>query len=143
MIQPDAHYDIPSPYYRVSLKALVFDASNRILVLQTEDGFWELPGGGWEHGESMQDCIRREIIEELGVGVKDINFTTMYPYSSKGRSGHMRLKLAVEVITDGTDFVFGDDIKEHKFVTASELSGLEMVDSEAGIKAHISRIWPS
>lgn len=143
MIQPDAHLEIPSPYYRVSLKALVFDNDRRLLVIQSEDGFWEIPGGGWEHGESMQNCLRREVMEEIGVGVNDIAFTTIYPYSSKGRTGHMRLKLAMEVSIDGTDFTLGNDIKAYKYVTAKELAGLEMVASESGIKSHIDRIWPS
>jgi 8-oxo-dGTP diphosphatase len=61
----------------VSLKALIFDADRSILVAQTKDGFWELPGGGWEHGETMQNCLRREVMEELGASVKEIDFNTI------------------------------------------------------------------
>lgn len=52
-------HDLPSTYYRVSLKALIFDTQNRLLVLRGENGKWELPGGGWEHGESVEACLRR------------------------------------------------------------------------------------
>jgi 8-oxo-dGTP diphosphatase len=141
MIQPDGHLEIPSPYYRVSLKAIIFDNDKRILVVQTEDGLWELPGGGWEHGESMQECLRREINEELGVPIDHINFSSAYPYAAKGRTGHMRLKLAIPVTAKDQDFTLGDDVTDCKFVNAKELARLEMTDSEAGIKNHISRIW--
>jgi 8-oxo-dGTP pyrophosphatase MutT (NUDIX family) len=144
-METDKQSKIASPYYRVSLKAIAFeDQSNtRILVLKTKDGNWELPGGGWEHGESMQYCLRRELMEEVGVGIDNIDFETMYPYSSKGRIGNMRLKLAIPVSLTNHKFELDDYFTDYKFVDSKELSSLSMVDSEAGIKVHIGRIWRS
>ena len=134
---------IPSPYYRVSLKAIILNEDGQLLVVQTADGMWELPGGGWEHGETMQYCLRREIMEELGVGVSQIDFTTIYPYSSRGRTQLMRLKLAIPAVVDSQDFKPGDGMVAYKYVTPQELATLDMVGTEAGIKTHIGRIWPS
>lgn len=55
--------------YRVSLKALIRDEKGRILLVK-EAGFgWGIPGGGVDHGESLEEGLRREILEELGVDV--------------------------------------------------------------------------
>src|SRR4051794_7625708 len=35
---------------------------------------WGLPGGKIEHGESWEDCVKREALEEAGVEIKNIRF---------------------------------------------------------------------
>lgn len=57
----------PNSFYRVSLKAFVRDEQGRILVCKEGiDAHWSLPGGGWEHGETDEACLKRELYEELG-----------------------------------------------------------------------------
>ena len=57
---------IKSPYYRVSVKAKI--NFNRKTLLVREDGKkWDLPGGGIEHFETIQEALTRELTEEIGV----------------------------------------------------------------------------
>ena len=56
-------------FYRVSLKALITDKHGKALLVKNSEGRWAVPGGGWDHGESVEACIRREIMAELGVAL--------------------------------------------------------------------------
>jgi 8-oxo-dGTP diphosphatase len=49
--------------------ALVFDAGGQVLVVE-EHGFWWLPGGGLEAGESCEAGLVREMLEETGYAVE-------------------------------------------------------------------------
>ena len=58
----------------VAAVALV-DADGRILITQRPAGkpmagLWEFPGGKFEPDESPEDCLIRELHEELGITVK-------------------------------------------------------------------------
>jgi ADP-ribose pyrophosphatase YjhB (NUDIX family) len=54
--------------YRLSLKALVINANDEVLVVK-ESGrtWWDLPGGGMDHDESIKEAIARELFEEVNL----------------------------------------------------------------------------
>lgn len=102
-----------------------------------------MPGGGWEHGESLELCIQRELEEELGVGVASINPKFEFHYTGRNDRNNMTLKIAVQVELQSSDFVFGEeDIVAAEFVDKGRLLSLNMDDSETGIKQWADSIWP-
>jgi len=57
---------------RHAVRALVFDPADRILLelreaLDEGDAIWATPGGGIEAGESHEEALRRELVEEVGL----------------------------------------------------------------------------
>jgi len=62
-----------TPHYDVT--AAIIRKRDRVLIAQRPlggmlGGLWEFPGGKVESGESLEDCLRREIQEELGIEIK-------------------------------------------------------------------------
>ena len=53
---------------------VLIDASNRFLLTsrpagKVYAGYWEFPGGKLERGESVEQALRRELHEELGITI--------------------------------------------------------------------------
>jgi ADP-ribose pyrophosphatase len=67
-------------YIGIGCGALIVNDKNETLLLKrtsktrNEAGFWSKPGGGVEFGERVEDAVKREIKEELGVDVELVNF---------------------------------------------------------------------
>ncbi len=63
---------IPSDWfahrYPVSVKGIC-RVGEKVVLLKNEHRQWDLPGGKLMPGEEMQECLRREFQEELGINV--------------------------------------------------------------------------
>lgn len=50
-------------------------------------GTWQFPGGHLEFNEKVEDCAKREILEETGLKIKDVRYRTLtedfYPELNK------------------------------------------------------------
>lgn len=59
--------------------AIIRDHRGRILFQRRSDyGNWGLPGGGMEAGESVEETMRREVLEETGLVVRDCELYGVY-----------------------------------------------------------------
>jgi len=71
-LEPDASVEPPL----ATVGALIFNAQNEVLMIRTHkwSGKWGIPGGKIKRGEQAEAALRREILEETGLTVTDIQF---------------------------------------------------------------------
>ena len=82
----------------VTAAAAIIDRDGHYLIARRKPdvhlgGFWEFPGGKCEAGESLEECLRRELLEELD----ELEFELGEAYFAEQRwQGHHRRCLTRE-----------------------------------------------
>lgn len=67
------------PRHSVSVAGIVSDECGRVLVIRRRDNDqWQPPGGVLELGETFEEGVRREVLEETGVQVRVGRLTGVY-----------------------------------------------------------------
>ncbi|GAB4244895.1 MAG: hypothetical protein OHK005_09980 [Candidatus Methylacidiphilales bacterium] len=112
----------------VAAAALIIDEEDRVLLLRRQreprKGYWALPGGFVDMGERVEDGLRREIREEVGLEPEQFLFVASFPnqYPFKGvtypvldfffetRVSSVELKLDLE------------EASEHRWVRREEIN---------------------
>ncbi len=61
--------------------SIIIKKGNRVLIGKRKNaggsGTWGFPGGHLEFRESFKDCVKREVMEEAGIKIKNIKFQTL------------------------------------------------------------------
>jgi len=118
----------------VGVGALIFQR-DRILMAQRGKeplkGWWSLPGGLLEIGESLDDAVRREVREETGLEIRPLGVLEIFERIMRDASGapeyHYVLIDYVCRITGG-ELCAGDDVCAVDWVRRRDLPKLRITE---------------
>ena len=85
-------------HFRVGVYALIFDDERVLLAHRRDIDWWNLPGGGMEIGETVEETICREVREETGLEVQVERLVGVY---SKPQKQEVVLTFRCKVIGGG------------------------------------------
>jgi ADP-ribose pyrophosphatase YjhB (NUDIX family) len=100
---PRAHDLLPAVF------AAVRNADGAVLLVRRiDDGFWELPGGRVEVGETVGESVIREVAEESGVAITPTTLSGVYSDPSHvlvdpDGSVHQQLALCLHAVPTDPD----------------------------------------
>ena len=126
---------VPECFYRVSVKALVLDETrSKFLIMQEDNGWWDLPGGGLDWGTSPHKDIAREIQEEMSIEVANVSERPSYFYTNSKPS-----KVNPERSIWYAYVVYETQLKSLDFSPSDECTAIKFVDKSSVPDEHVHK----
>ena len=120
----------------IEVAAGILWREGRLLAAQRPEGkplagFWELPGGKLEAGESAEAALARELAEELGITVREARFwrVSEHPYPERG----IRVRLHFFHVPEFDGEPAAREGQALAWVTPEEAAGLAFLPADADI----------
>ena len=116
--------------FHITVKAIVI-YHQKILILKrvrpSSDGlgYWELPGGGLEYGETPHEALIRELKEETGLDIKIIK--PVYTFTAI-RPDYQTVGIGFLTITTNDHVQLSHEHTDYQFVSSTEL--LQYIDKK-------------
>ena len=126
---------------RITVAIGVVQREGKILICQRHNdnllgGFWEFPGGKCEEGEGIEECLRRELIEEVGIGVCVIRPLTAIAHDYS----HGRVTLHPFLCRHVEGEAMALQCQQIKWVNAGELGSFRFPPANESLLAEIIEI---
>lgn len=122
-------------YPMPSCHALIRDGDRLLLVQRATpplQGYWGLPGGRVELGETVEQALLREVQEETGLQVAVERYLGYIDAIERDEAGRVRYHYVVHYFTarpQGGTLAAADDAADARWVGLAELVGLNVTDA--------------
>lgn len=87
---------------------------------------WDLPGGGWEDGESVIECVEKEVLEETGYRIDVTGFLGVYKGESMDDGTEVIVFMFVAKPVNKETEDLEEDILQEKWFTPEEIPNLDL-----------------
>jgi ADP-ribose pyrophosphatase YjhB (NUDIX family) len=125
----------PAPPAVTAVGAVVVDGGGRVLLVRRgrapSAGTWTLPGGRVEPGESLEQAVIREVLEETAVRARVVCALGVVPLAREGFAYSIHEHLLVPTGEDAPHG--GDDALEARWVQRADVRNFAVADSAVAV----------
>ncbi len=124
--------EIQNAWYRISAKALIYNEKGEFLLAKEDNWVWDIPGGWLDHWENPQNCIKRELQEEMWLEVVDISENPKYfltAHKAKSKTRPWIANVFYEVKVKNLDFTPSDECIEIGFFDKNTIKNISVIEN--------------
>jgi 8-oxo-dGTP diphosphatase len=100
----------------VSVAAAIVDGERVLAIRRRDNNKWEPPGGILEPNETIIEGLRREVLEETGIGLSEPALSGVYKNMNRGI-----VALVYRSIHNGESPKQSDEVVESRWMTVEEV----------------------
>ena len=101
------------------------------------DGVWQFPGGGLEFGESVEECLFREVKEETGLEVEIVRLIPKILHRVVGKY-HLLLIYFLCKVKGNSKVVLNDEADKYGWFSPSEIKKLYRFPDVDVVLSHLT-----
>jgi mutator protein MutT len=131
--------EMKSPFFfkkkglRVRVASLILNTKGEVLLIQqskgtNKPGYWLLPGGGVEFGETAEEAMKRELLEELGLETLTMDFLALNESIDPKGERHLIQLIFLVKVKDSIPVLDAREkaITGFGYFTAKEIFGMDV-----------------
>jgi 8-oxo-dGTP diphosphatase len=117
-----------------NVSAAIFIKNDTVLIAKRNQsgslpGYWEFPGGKQEDGETIFECLEREIVEEFNVRCRATSIFAKIEYANEHDS-IMLIGIMAELLDEAIELRVHE---EYRWVEISRLAEYRLAPADVGI----------
>ncbi len=99
-------------------------------------GYWSLPGGAVETGETLAEAVRREVREETGLLVEPLAVVEIFERilrDAQGRTEYHYVLIDYVCTVAGGDLAPADDVSQACWFPRGDLAGIRLTEGSLAV----------
>lgn len=116
-----------------AVNGIIRDGNGVLMTRRTDNGKWCLPGGRIEPGETIEEAVIREVLEETGLETAVCNIQGVYSnpdivYAYPDGNRWQAIEIDIRLVVTGGELRLSDETTEFLYIDLEDLAGDDLSD---------------